>query len=96
MLSEVSQRKINTVGYHLSVESKKHNKLVNITEKQTHTYEEQTGGFWWRGPGRGIQGKGTERYRLLGVRWAQGCTAQHGEYSQYFVITKWKVTSKIL
>ena len=33
MLSEVSQRKINTVGYHLSVESKKHNKLVNITEK---------------------------------------------------------------
>ena len=33
MLSEISQRKINTVGYHLSMESKKHNKLVNITEK---------------------------------------------------------------
>ena len=33
MLSEISQRKINTVGHHLSMESKKHNKLVNITEK---------------------------------------------------------------
>ena len=36
MLSEVSQRKINTV-YHLCMESKKHNRLVNITKKkQTH------------------------------------------------------------
>ena len=39
MLSEVSQRKADTVWYHLYVESKKYqyNKLVNITKKkQTH------------------------------------------------------------
>ena len=42
MISEISlfvQRKTNTVLYHLYVESKKYNKLVNITkEKQTHRY----------------------------------------------------------
>ena len=38
MLSEASQT--NTVCYHSYVESKKYNKLVNITkEKQTHRYE---------------------------------------------------------
>ena len=31
MLSEMSQRKTNTVWSHLYVESKKYNKLVNIT-----------------------------------------------------------------
>ena len=39
MLSEISQRKTNTVRCQLYVESK--NKLVNITEKkQTHRYTE--------------------------------------------------------
>ena len=33
-LSEISQRKTNTVCYHLHVESKKYNKLVNITKKK--------------------------------------------------------------
>ena len=43
MLSEVSQT--NTVCYHSYVESKKYNKLVNITKKkQTHRYREQTNG----------------------------------------------------
>ena len=38
MLSEASQT--NTVCYHSYMESKKYNKLVNITkEKQTHRYE---------------------------------------------------------
>ena len=44
------------VWYHLYVESKKYNKLVNITKKkQTHRYREQTGGYqmgdgrWGRG-----------------------------------------------
>ena len=33
----------NTLSYHLYVESKKYNKLVNITKKkQTHWYREQT------------------------------------------------------
>ena len=43
MLSEVSQ--INTVCYHSYVESKKYNKLVDITKKkQNHRYREQTNG----------------------------------------------------
>ena len=42
----------NTVCYHLYVESKKYNKLVNITKKkQTHRYREQTSGYQW-GEGR--------------------------------------------
>ena len=34
MLSEISQRKINTIWYHLYVESKKYNKLVNKAKKK--------------------------------------------------------------
>ena len=55
MLSEISQtEKTNTV-YHLCAESKKYNKLVNITEKkETHRYREQTSGYQWgEGSGRG-------------------------------------------
>ena len=49
----VRQRKTNIIGYHLYVESKKYNKLVNITKKtQTHRYIEQTSGYKW-GEGRG-------------------------------------------
>ena len=33
LLSEISQRKTNTVWYHLHVEPKKYNKLVNIKKK---------------------------------------------------------------
>ena len=43
MLSEINQRQTSTIWYHLYVESKKYNKLVNITKKkQTHKYREQT------------------------------------------------------
>ena len=53
MLSEISQRKPNTVWLHLYVESKKQNKWTNITkQKLTHRYREQTGGYQW-GKGRG-------------------------------------------
>ena len=46
MLSEISQREKDK--YHLHVESKKYNKLVNITKKkQTHGYREQTSGYQW-------------------------------------------------
>ena len=49
----VRQRKTNTVCYHLYVESKKYNKLVNKTKKkQTHRYREGTSGYQW-GEGRG-------------------------------------------
>ena len=51
MLSEISQTKTNTV-YYFYVESKKYNKLVNITKKkQTHRYRKQTRGYQW-GKGR--------------------------------------------
>ena len=59
MLSEISQRKTNTVWYHLYVESKKYNRLVNITKKrQTHRYRAQTSGY---------QGGGEGHYRGRGV-----------------------------
>ena len=46
VLSEISQRKTNTVWHCLYVESKKYNKLVNITKKkQTHRYREQTSDY---------------------------------------------------
>ena len=39
---EIRQKKTNIVWYHLYVDSKKYNKLVNITKKkQTHIYKEQ-------------------------------------------------------
>ena len=53
MLRERIQRKTNTVRYLLYIESKKYNKLVNITKKkQIHRYREQTSGYQW-GQGRG-------------------------------------------
>ena len=49
MQSEISQRKTNSIWYHLYMESKKYNKLVNITKKkQTHRHREQTSGYHWR------------------------------------------------
>ena len=52
LLSEISQRKINMVSYHLYVESKTYNKLVNITKKkQTDRYREQTSGYQLGGRG---------------------------------------------
>ena len=46
MLSKIHQRNTNTVWYHLHMESKKYNKLVNISKKkQTHVYGEQTSGY---------------------------------------------------
>ena len=41
-----SKSEKNIVGYHLHVESKKYNKLVNITKKkQTHRHRGQTSGY---------------------------------------------------
>ena len=46
MLSEISQRKTHTIWFHLYVESKKYNKLVNKTKKkQTRRCKEQTSGY---------------------------------------------------
>ena len=50
--------KTNTVWYHLHVESKKYDKLMNITKKQTHRYREQTSGYQWGGGGMAKRGRG--------------------------------------
>ena len=63
MLRERSQRTKSIVWYHLYVESKKYNKLINVTKKkQIHRYREQTSGCQWR------EGKEEEskRYKLSG------------------------------
>ena len=58
--SEINQRKISPVGYHLYIKSKKYNKSVDITKKkQTHGYREQTSGYQWGEEGA-IQGWGWE------------------------------------
>ena len=45
------------------MESKKYNKLVNITKKrQTHRYREQTSGYPW------VDGRGEKQYRGTGLR----------------------------
>ena len=68
MLSEISQTKTNTVWYHLYVESKIYNKLVNIIrKKQTHRYRGKTSGYQCRkGSGEGQPGgrelRGTNYY----------------------------------
>ena len=60
----------------LHEESKKYNKVANITKKkQTPRCGEQTDGYKWEGGGRAIKGSG--RHRLLGMS-----KVQHGEYSQ--------------
>ena len=63
MLSEISQRKTNTMWYQLSVESKEYNKLVNITKQmQTHSYREQASGYQWG------EGKKKGQYRDRGAK----------------------------
>ena len=63
MLSEISQKKTNTVCYHLYVESKKQNKLVSIAkQKQTHRYRELTCGYQWG------EGKKERQNRVMELR----------------------------
>ena len=66
LLSEINQTKTNTVCYHLYVESKKENKLVNVAiKKQTYRYREQTRGKQeWGGQDRGRRLRGTSCYVL--------------------------------
>ena len=63
MPSKISLIKTNIVRYHLHVESKKYNKLMNLTKKkQTHKYREQTSGYQ-RGERRG-----NAQYKAKGLR----------------------------
>ena len=69
MLREINQTKTNNICYHLYVEFKKHNKLVNIAKKkQTCRHSKQTSAYLW-GEGRGEKpGVGDKRYKLLGIK----------------------------
>ena len=59
LVSKISQTKTNTVGYHLYMESKKYNRLPNITKKkESHTYRKQTNGCQHGGGGGGNTGVG--------------------------------------
>ena len=66
MLSEISQRKTNTLCYHLYVESKK-NKTNECNKTKTDRCREQTSGYQWgegreEGQDRGRGLRGTNYY----------------------------------
>ena len=87
ILREINLRekdKINTVWYHLYVEPKKYNKLMNIpTKKWIH--RERNSGYGWGGE--------SGRYTLLGVKQATRmyCTTW-GIWPIYCHNCKWRVT----
>ena len=98
MLSEISQRKPNTVWLHLYVESKKQNKWTNITkQKLTHRYREQTGGCQ-RG---GVEGWGVTAFNLYKFSfWGdeKNLKLDRGDNYQYCECTKchWIVHFKMV
>ena len=55
---------------HLYVESKRYNKLMNITQrKQTHRCKNQTNGYQWReGGGRALRRERVRRFKLLRIK----------------------------
>ena len=60
--SKVRSRRTNTV-YHLYMESKKYNKLVNITKKEADS--QMLPVAEWRG---NLGGEGIKRHKLLGIK----------------------------
>ena len=65
-----------TMWSHLHVESKKYNKLVNITEKKSHRHTEPTTGYQWVG-----------EWEAPSAGCKTGTRMCYGESSQHFVIT---------
>ena len=65
------------------MESKKYNKSVNITKKQTHRYIEQTSGYHW-GAWRSNIVVGKWEVQILAV---SGDVVYKTENNQYFIIT---------
>lgn len=54
---------------------------MNITKKEADLQiQRQTSGYQWGGGGA-LQGWESGRFKLLGIRQAQVCTSQHGEYN---------------
>ena len=58
------------------------NKLVNITKKrQTHRYKLVV-------TSEGRSNRGVREWKAQNIRYkTQGCTVQHKEYRQYFIVT---------
>ena len=71
------------------MESKKYNKLVNITkQKQTHRYREKNSGYQWGERREEWQAKRELRdVTMYKINKLQEYTVQHREYSQCFIIT---------
>ena len=64
MQSKISQRKINTVWFHLYVETKKTNKWASITKQESQRYRQQTSGCQ-RGEGWGEERSRWGRLRSI-------------------------------
>ena len=64
---------MGTVWYHLYVESKNTNNVVNITKKKTHRCREQTSGYQWGEEGGEGQYRGREEKGYYGIVWNYVC-----------------------
>ena len=75
--SEINWRKINTVWYHLNLESKK---AELIETNENGSYQGLTGS----GSGETL----VEGYKFPAIRWIKswGSKAEYGDYSQYYYI----------
>ena len=80
MLSETGQTDKQCMILH--VESKKSNKVMNITKKKGRLTDIENKLVIM---GRAMQGWAGRRHKLLVVRQAQGCSVQHGKYNRYFI-----------
>ena len=57
-------------------------------KKQTHRYREQTRGYQWgQERGRDNRGRGLRGTNYYVWNNIQGYIVQHGDYSQYFIMT---------
>ena len=84
-----------SIIYHLHVESKKYNKLLCGTKKQTHTYREEISGYQWaEREGGGAKWRWeSKRYKHLGIKQVTRtyCTTQ-GTQSMFSNNHKWNIT----
>lgn len=57
------ERETNFASYHSYMESKKYNKLVNITKMKTQRYRKQMSDYeWWGRVNVGVEVRGTNSY----------------------------------
>ena len=89
-MEEVIQRETNNACCHLYVESKKENKLVNITETDSQIQRTDQ----WLPERRSKIGVGDQEAQTTTYKISYK-DVQYGEYSQYFIVNyKWSITFK--